>query len=325
MNEEMKKNLDLILDEVDEVYNLKILKENLDKKEIMLYWGTTPSRIPHLLYLIPLLKIKKFIDYGINVKILLADIHAYLDSKKSDFEFLEHRTDIHEKIIKMILNYFNTNMDRVSFVQGSSFQLSQNYMMDVYKINAHSTVTEVISAGKGAIKHNKDPLMTSLLYPTLQALDIEYIDADIFYGDVNQINICKFTEKILSKLNYRKRTYFLDEINENFLDIEKISFIDNFEQIDRKINNLTIQNLFELIDYLIFDICQIKKIDIKIKEYTIITLEEFYEKYKKKEIIKKDICDFIIDIIDKINQKIRIEFNEEDVKYKLKLANYTPL
>lgn len=41
MNEKIKKNLNLILDEVDETYNIKILKDNLDKKEIFLYWGTT--------------------------------------------------------------------------------------------------------------------------------------------------------------------------------------------------------------------------------------------------------------------------------------------
>ena len=322
MNELIKKNLNLILDEVDEVYGIKILKENLENREIFLYWGTTPSRIPHLLYLIPLLKIKKFVDYGINVKILLADIHAYLDSMKSDFEVLEHRTDIHEKIIRMVLIYFNTNMDKISFVQGTSFQLSQNYTMDVYKVNAHSTVSEVTDAGKDAIIQKENPKMTSLLYPTLQALDIEYMEADIFFGDLNQLNICKFADKILHKLNYRKRSYFLNEINENLLNIDKISFLDTFEQIEFKINKLSIQVLFELIDYLFFDICKIKNINIEIKEYTITTLEEFYSRYKKKEITKLDICDFIINVIDEINEKIRIEFNEEDVKYKLKLAKY---
>lgn len=230
-----------------------------------------------------MLKIKKFVDYGINVKILLADIHAYLDSMKSQFEVLEHRTDIHEKIIRMILIYFNTNMEKVSFVQGTSFQLSQNYTMDVYKINAHSSVTEVIEAGKNAIIQKNNPKMTTLLYPTLQALDIEYMDADIFFGDLNQLNICKFTDKILNKLNYRRRTYFLNEINENLLNIDKISFLDTFDQIKIKINKNSSSILFELIDYLIFDICQVKNIDIIIKDYKITTLEEIYEKYRKKK------------------------------------------
>ena len=195
--------------------------------------------------------------------------------------------------------------------------------MDVYKINANSKVTELIEAGKDAIIQKENPLMTSLLYPTLQALDIEYMDADIFFGDLNQLNICKFTDRILNKLNYEKRTYFLNEINENLLNVDKISFLDTLEQIELKINKMSIQNLFELIDYLIFDICKIKNIEIKIKDYNITTLEEFYDKYKKKEIVKTDICEFIINVIDRINEKVRIEFSEEDVKYKLKLANYS--
>jgi tyrosyl-tRNA synthetase len=192
MNKNITENLNLILDEVDEIIGFENLKNILDKKKISLYWGTTPSRIPHLLYILPLFKIKKFIDFGLTVKILLADIHAYLDSGKSSFEVLEHRTDIHETIIKFVLRYLNTNLTLVSFIQGSSFQQSSEYIMDLFKINAISRVSELKTIGKSAVIQSEDPLISSLLYPTLQTLDIEYTNSDIFFGDSNQKEICKF-------------------------------------------------------------------------------------------------------------------------------------
>ena len=73
-----------------------------------------------------------------NIIILLADIHAYLDSIKSNFDVLSHRTDIHENIIKILLRYLNTDMNFIKFVQGTSFQLNSSYTLDMYKFGGLS-------------------------------------------------------------------------------------------------------------------------------------------------------------------------------------------
>ena len=322
MNREIKDNLDLILEEVDEVIGLVHLENILDEKEISLYWGTTPSRIPHLLYLIPLLKIKKFTDLGIPVKILFADIHAYLDSGKSSFEVLEHRTDIHETIIKFILRYLNTNFDLVSYIQGSSFQQYSDYVMDLFKINAISRVSEVKNAGKSAVIQSEDPLMTSLLYPTLQALDIEYTKSDIFFGDSNQREICKFADRTLQKLGYNKRTYFLNHFNEKINLLNNISFLDTYDMIKHKLSNMSFVSIAEFFDILIFDIYKCIKQDIIINNIKYNTLDDVFDNYKNKILSKEEIIEFVLDTINNINEPIRVEFNEIDVKEKLKKANY---
>ena len=322
MNQDIKENLDLILEEVDEIIGLVNLKNILDKKKISLYWGTTPSRIPHLLYIMPLLKIKKFTDLGLPVKILLADIHAYLDSGKSSFEVLEHRTDIHETIIKFILKYLNTNLSLVSFIQGSSFQQSSEYVMDLFKINAMSRVSEVKAAGKIAVIQSEDPLISSLLYPTLQALDIEYTESDIFFGDSNQKEICKFANRTLQKLGYNKRTYFLNDFNEEVKEFKNISFLDTYDIIKQKIKSISFNSIADFFDSFIFDIYQVKSEDIIINNIKYNKIDDIYNNYKNKIISKQEIIDFVLNFINNINEPIRIEFNEIDVKEKLFFANY---
>lgn len=322
MNQEVRENLNLILEEVDEVIGLVNLENILDKKKVSLYWGTTPSRLPHLLYLIPLLKIKKFTDLGLPVKILLADIHAYLDSGKSKFEVLEHRTDIHETIIKFILRYLNTNLSLVSFIQGSSFQQYSDYVMDLFKINAISRVSEVKNAGRSAVIQSEDPLMTSLLYPTLQALDIEYTHSDIFFGDSNQKEICRFADRTLQKLGYNKRTYFLNDFNEKVNLFKNISFLDSYEVIKEKLTLISFVSIVEFFDTLIFDIYKAINQDIIINDIKYNKIDDIINNYKNKRLSKEDIIKFVIDTINNVNEPIRIEFNENDVKEKLKMANY---
>ena len=318
----MVDKLDNVLEEIDEVIGLQNIIEIIKTRPLKLYWGTTPSRLPHFLYLIPLIKISKFVKNNMNIIILLADIHAYLDSIKSNFDVLSHRTDIHENIIKILLRYLNTNMDFIKFVQGTSFQLNSSYTLDMYKFNAITRVSDVIKAGKNAVVQSKDPLMTSLLYPTLQALDIEYLDADIYFGDSNQREICLLSDSIAEKMSFRKKCYFLNDINENFKQMEKITFIDHSEMIKQKINNTPNNVLILLLNEIIFEICEIKNISFEIGNIKFKTIEEIKEKYKSKQINMIEIKESIIKFIDEINESIREEYLEDDAKYKLILANY---
>jgi tyrosyl-tRNA synthetase len=323
MSDKIRENLHLILEEVDEVIGVKNLESLLEEnKKVNMYWGTTPSRLPHFLYLLPLIKIKKFTDLGIPVKILLADIHAYLDSNKSNFEVLAHRTDIHETIIKFLLRSLNTDMSMIYFIQGTSFQVYPDYIMDLFKINGISRVSEVKAAGAYAVIQSEDPLMTSLLYPTLQALDIQHTKSDIFFGDSNQREICRFADKTLCKLGYNKRTYFLNEFNDVIKGLNNISFLDSYEKIKEKIYSFKFSVIIELFETVIYEICEIKKIDIIINNIKHNKIEDLGINYKENKINKENIYDFVIEIINDINEPIRIEFNEIDVKEKLAAADY---
>jgi len=111
------------------------LEKILEDRSLKIYWGTAPTKTIHFGYLVPLLKISDFLQAGCEVKILLADIHAKLDNGKSSKELVKYRTEYYEKMIKCILNNLNIPVEKLIFVIGSSFQLTEKYVEDVYELS----------------------------------------------------------------------------------------------------------------------------------------------------------------------------------------------
>lgn len=330
-----------ITDDIDEIIGEEYITEILKERNLKIYWGTTPSSILHIFHIIPLLKIRKFINYECEVKILLADIHAYLDlvNKTNDninFEIFEHRTDIHEKIIKYLLHYLEIDSDKICFVQGTAYQTGPEYTMDMYKFNALCKISQLKKAGEELLLHNNDtdPLMTSLLYPTLQALDIEYLESDVFYGDSHQKGICILANDVLQKMGYKKKGYLLDDIYENLKDMKKITLLDSYENISEKIYEMTLHDILYILKYIIFEICAIKNIMLKVNSnknsnndidntdtfYYFNNFEDISIKYKSKDILIIDIKIGIIEFLDKIIEPIRSEFLKESVLIEKMIA-----
>ena len=55
------------------------------------------------------------------------------------------------------------------------------------------------------MKQVASPLMSSLLYPILQALDEEHLGVDMQFGGVDQRKIFMFAKEHLPKVGYKKR------------------------------------------------------------------------------------------------------------------------
>ena len=87
------------------------------------YWGTACTGIPHFGYLVPMLKIADFLRANCRVKILLADIHAYLDNMKTTLELCGHRAEFYKVIIRELLISVGVPIEKLCFVKGSDFQL----------------------------------------------------------------------------------------------------------------------------------------------------------------------------------------------------------
>jgi hypothetical protein len=81
------------------------------------------------------IKFQKFAA-GCHVTILFADLHAYLDNLKSDWELLKLRCEWYEFIIKEMLTYIGVPLDKLKFIRGTEYQLSEKYTMDMYRMSA---------------------------------------------------------------------------------------------------------------------------------------------------------------------------------------------
>lgn len=70
------------------------------------------------------MKIAQFLQAGCNVKILLADVHGFLDNLKAPIELVEYRAKYYRYCITALLRAVNVPIDKLEFVLGSSYQMS---------------------------------------------------------------------------------------------------------------------------------------------------------------------------------------------------------
>lgn len=207
------------------------------------YWGTAPTGRPHIGYFVPLIKIADFLRAGVEVKILLADVHAFLDNLKAPLDLVTHRTKYYECILRTVFTSLGIPTSKLTFVKGSDYQLSKDYTLDVYKLSTLVTEHDAKKAGAEVVKQVESPLLSGLLYPGLQALDEQYLDVDFQFGGVDQRKIFTFAELYLPRLGYSKRAHLMNPMVPGLMGGKmsasdpdsKIDFLDPPEVVKRKI------------------------------------------------------------------------------------------
>lgn len=259
----------------------------LAERDLRVYWGTAPTGRPHIGYLVPLIKIAHFLQAGCQVTILFADLHAFLDSMKSTWEQLEFRVQYYELVIKQVLTALNVDITKLNFVRGTSFQLSSEYTLDMYKLQAKMRLYDARKAGAEVVKQAKDPLMSSLLYPSLQFLDEKYLGTDIQFGGNDQRKLFTGAMKFLPKIGYKSNIHLLNPMVPAFTNVGpkddkeddeekqdtkmsssnekfKIDFLDSKKAVNKKIGGCwcldgTIEGcaLFQFYQYAIFPMVEL--------------------------------------------------------------------
>lgn len=336
----MEEKYDLITSRLQEVMNPEIIKEILKERDLNIYWGTAPTGKPHLGYFVPLVKIADFLKADCNVTILFADLHAVLDTKTT-IEQMNDRVNYYELIIKNMLKVLDVPLNNLKFVRGTEFQLDQSYTLDAYKMFSKINLYDANKAGSEVVKQSKNPMMSSLMYPALQALDEEYLDCDVQFGGVDQRKIFILADKYLPKLGYKKRGHLMNHMLPSFSSTvddksqkmsasedNKIDFSDTDKQIRKKVGRAfceegnTNSPLFPFTEYVMFPILNNHKKffiinrnekyggKIIIKSYS-----ELIEKFKNKDLhpadLKMGISDFIILLVKPIRELFDIKENKD--------------
>ncbi|CAB4066638.1 YARS [Lepeophtheirus salmonis] len=97
---------------------------------------------------------------------------------KAPWELLKLRTKYYEHAIKAMLMSLDVPVEKLKFVKGTEYQLSEEYTLDVYRLSSLVTEHDARKAGAEVVKQVSHPLLSGLLYPGLQALDEHYLDVD---------------------------------------------------------------------------------------------------------------------------------------------------
>ena len=265
----VEERLDLITRNLQEVIGEDELKGLLkSKKEISVYWGTMPTGGISIAYFFPMLKIADFLKAGLRVKILLADLHAALDSVPWDL--VEKRYNYYEKAIVTILKTIGVDTKKLEFVKGSDFQLAPEYMNDVLKLSVLSSVNDATRAASEAVKTAKvgNVKVSGLIYPLMQALDEEYLKVNIQFAGVDQRKIQVFAREFLPKIGYKQRIELMSPMIRGLvgkqmsssIEATKIDLLDDEKKVIVKIKNAECaagnsdNGIMALLQYLIFGV-----------------------------------------------------------------------
>jgi len=265
----VEERLDLITRNLQEVIGEDELKGLLkSKKEISVYWGTMPTGSISIAYFFPMLKIADFLKAGLRVKILLADLHAALDSVPWDL--VEKRYNYYEKAIVTILKTIGVDTKKLEFVKGSDFQLTPEYMNDVLKLSVLSSVNDATRAASEAVKTAKtgNVKVSGLIYPLMQALDEEYLKVNIQFAGVDQRKIQVFAREFLPKIGYKQRIELMSPMIRGLvgkqmsssIEATKIDLLDDEKKVIVKIKNAECaagnsdNGIMALLQYLIFGV-----------------------------------------------------------------------
>ncbi len=168
------------------------------------YIGYAPTGEMHIGHFTTMRKLADFIDAGVDVTVLVADLHAHLDDAKSPFELLEARSEYYETAIEAMIASAGADPDAISFVRGTEFQLEEPYTMNLYRMLAETTLSRAQRAGSEVVRQSENPKLGGLVYTLMQALDVAALDADIAYGGIDQRGIYMLAREQLPDHGYRK-------------------------------------------------------------------------------------------------------------------------
>ncbi|MFQ5531621.1 MAG: tyrosine--tRNA ligase [Candidatus Nanoarchaeia archaeon] len=198
------KKLELIKRNTEEIVGEEELKKLLkEKKKPVVYIGWSITGKTHLGYFIPVLKLADFLRAGFHVKVLLADLHGALDN--TPWNLLDHRFDYYEKTIPLIFKTIGVDTKELEIVKGSEFQLKPEYMYDVLKMSSFVSINDSKRASSEVVKFGKNPQLSGLIYPVMQAVDEQYLEADVQIGGTDQRKILMFARENLPKIGYTAR------------------------------------------------------------------------------------------------------------------------
>ena len=171
--------LELIKRNTEEIVSEDGLKKLLkEKKNPVVYCGYEPNGPMHLGHFVTITKLMDFDKAGFKVKVLLADVHAFLNRKGSEEE-IKKEVDSWRKTIKAIgLN--------AEVVLGSDFQFEKNYQLDVMRLAQDSTINRGLRSMQEIARDVEHATISQLLYPLMQVVDIKYLNADVAEGGLEQ-------------------------------------------------------------------------------------------------------------------------------------------
>ncbi|MEM1578470.1 MAG: tyrosine--tRNA ligase [Archaeoglobaceae archaeon] len=235
---DLEEKVALITRNAEEIVTIEELRSLLEtKNKPRAYVGYEPSGEIHLGHIITVNKLKDLQKAGFEIVVLLADIHAYLNEKGS-FEDVKKLAEENMKTFIAL----GLEKESTEFVLGSNYQLNKDYILDILRLARITTLNRARRSMDEVSRRKDDPMVSQMIYPLMQALDIAYLGIDVAVGGIDQRKIHMLARENLPAIGYKAPICIHTPIISG-LDGEKmskskgnyISLKDSAEDVERKI------------------------------------------------------------------------------------------
>ncbi|KAG8527221.1 uncharacterized protein KY384_008651 [Bacidia gigantensis] len=231
---------DLIESNLQEVMREDLIRTILPNRPLRIYWGTATTGRPHAAYFLPAIKIAQFLKAGCEVKVLLADLHGFLDADKAPEGVLEFRAQYYERTIRAMIQAVGVDLANLTFVRGSSYQLTPDFTRALLRLSKRVSVHDAVKASSEIVKSTGEPAMADGMYPMMQLLDEEWLGCDAQFGGTDQRKTFALATDTMSKLGYKTRAHLMNPMVPG-LTGGKMSSSDSKSKIDLLDDAATIQ------------------------------------------------------------------------------------
>ncbi|HYB58758.1 MAG TPA: tyrosine--tRNA ligase, partial [Candidatus Acidoferrales bacterium] len=166
--------LKYVMSNVEEAITEDELVAKLESEtKVTAYAGYEPSGKLHLGHLLTAYKLLDLQAIGVDVIVLLADLHAYLNEKGTLDQISEWSRLYHHCLSAL---GFVTG---TRFVLGSDYQLEADYTKLILKLARNTTLNRARRSMDEVSRNAEDPVVSQMIYPLMQTADIGYLGIDI--------------------------------------------------------------------------------------------------------------------------------------------------
>lgn len=193
---DLKSKLELVSRGTLEIITREELQEKIKKDVKIAYIGFEPSGKIHLGHAITIRKMIDLQEAGFKIKILLADLHAYLNGKGRLKEIKE--------ISEYNMRCFRALglSDDTEFILGSSFQMQEDYTYKVYELALSTTLARAKRSMAQITRESKDHKVAEVIYPLMQVIDMMFLETDLAVGGMEQRKIHMLARENLPKMGF---------------------------------------------------------------------------------------------------------------------------
>jgi tyrosyl-tRNA synthetase len=161
------------------------------------YVGYEPSGVLHIGHMLTANKLIDLQDAGLDVVVLLADVHAYLNEKGTFDEIQDTAERMKEQFVA-----FGLDEEKTEFVLGSGFQLDDEYTLDVHSLAVRVTLNRARRSMSEVAREEENPKVGQMWYPLMQAIDIARLNVDLAVGGIDQRKIHMLARDHLPDIGY---------------------------------------------------------------------------------------------------------------------------